>query len=548
MNLKQFLLRPAARIAGFNAHRQMRQFIRAHDNSRDVQDQLLRRLCRLGAETRFGRDHGLASVRTYEDFTRAIPVNTYETLAPYLRDVYAGDTSALFPHGTKVLLFALTSGTTGEPKRIPITAEALAHYRRGWNVFGFKLLDDHPEAWLRPILQVTSPAVEQFSPAGVPCGSISGLLAATQKKIVRRMYVADGEVMAIDDPIAKYYTLMRLAMPRDVALISTANPSTIIKLMTVARSHVDSLCRDLHDGTLSPPAPLPARLAERLRRLPKRPALARRIEAGVDRDGELLMSHFWGDLVLAHWTGGTLGLYLPEVRRLSGNATIRDIGLLASEGRFSLPMQDNTSAGVADILAAFLEFIPADQVDADTPTVLRSHELDIGAEYFLVITNFSGLWRYNIFDRIRVTGRLGQSPVFKFLSKGAHTTSLTGEKLTEHQVVAAMGRVCRQLGQPIDRFLAQPCFDTPPYYLLTVECNGLDTDRLAASMDEALGELNIEYADKRRTGRLGPLRLHRPPPGTLDGREQEILTARSGRAEQYKHQYLLTDVRMPADT
>ncbi|NQU76677.1 MAG: GH3 auxin-responsive promoter family protein, partial [Planctomycetes bacterium] len=465
-----------------------------------------------------------------------------------------GETKALLPDDQPVLMFSMTSGTTGEPKRIPVTGEALAQYRRGWNVFGIKLLVDHPNGWLRKILQVAGNAAESVSPTGIPCGAISGLLAAGQKRIVRRMYVAGSEVAAIEDTAARYYTLMRLGMPQDVGWISTANPSTIINLLGTAQRHVESLLRDLRDGTLTPPGPVPQKIRARLR-LQKHGQLVRRIEEGMARDGQLLVRHFWDLAFCLNWTGGTLGLYLPALRELIGRTPIRDIGLLASEGRFSVPLEDETPAGVADILSAFLEFIPADQIDAASPTLLRSHELEVGGEYFLVLTNFAGLWRYNINDRIRVTAMMGESPVFAFLSKGAHTANITGEKLTEHQVVQAMQLAAGRLGLPIRRFLAQGHFDWPPFYSLRVEADeGTLSENaageLARVVDEQLCRLNIEYAAKRRTGRLGPIRLVGDGAGTctststktFDERERQILRQRRGREEQYKHQYLLTEV------
>ena len=467
MSLRRTLLQPAARVAGAHAASQMRQFLRAHRHGRRLQDRLLLRLVTQHADTRFGRDHNLGAVGGYDDFCKAVPLGDYDSLAPYLRAVYEGDTEALFPTGTEVVMFALTSGTTGRPKRIPVTREGLAHYHRGWNVFGRRMLRDHPEGWLRKILQITSPAAESASPTGVPCGAISGALSATQKRIVRRMYVVPPAVAAMGDPAAKYYTIMRLAMPQDVGWISTANPSSVIKLFTTASEHIEPLLRDLRDGTLTPPGELPAGLPSALR-LGRHAQLVRRIETGLARDGQLLAKHFWNLAILLHWTGGTLGLYLPQVRRLTCNTPIRDIGLLASEGRLSVPLEDETPAGVAEILGSLLEFIPADEIDAPHPTVLRSHQLEVGQECFVVLTNFSGLWRYNINDRVRVTGRLGESPIFEFLSKGAHTANITGEKVTEHQIVEAMRLAGGRLGLSVQRFLAQGHFDRPPYYLLTV--------------------------------------------------------------------------------
>ena len=520
---------------------QYRNFIRAAQHGRLVQERLLRRLVETHANTRFGRDHGLSQVRTYEDFRAAVPVRDYEQLRPYLQPVYDGDLEAMFPRGTQIHMFAVTSGTTGQPKHIPITRQALEDYRRGWNVFGYKLLCDHDDAWLRPILQVSSPAIESHSPTGIPCGAISGMLGLVQKRIVRRMYVAPPAVTNIADPQAKYYTLMRLGMPRDVALLSTANPSTVIKLLTTAQHHIEPLLRDLRDGTLTPPGEVPAALARSLP-LRRHGDLVKRIEHGMARDGRLRISHFWRLSVLTHWTGGTLGLYLPQVKQLAEGVPIRDVGLLASEGRFSVPFLDGTAAGVADITSSFFEFVPAEHEGMSKPIAYGMHELEAGREYFLVLTNFAGLWRYNIQDRIRVTGWMGQTPLIEFLSKGSHTASITGEKLTEHQVVEAVAQATAALGLRVQHFLAQGHFADPPYYHLAVDLQSERLDLLAAAVDAALQKLNVEYGVKRFSGRLGPLRVS-PAQGDLFSRaEQEYLARRGPRLEQYKPRYLLTEV------
>ena len=51
---------------------------------------------------------------------------------------------------------------------------------------------------------------------------------------------------------------------------------------------------------------------------------------------------------------------------------VRDIGLLASEGRVTIPLQDRTPAGVLDTLASFYEFIPADQWEREPVQTLAA--------------------------------------------------------------------------------------------------------------------------------------------------------------------------------
>jgi hypothetical protein len=515
----------------------------SHARTGEVQRRLLTEMVARHRDTAFGRDHGFASVRNYGDFRSVVPVGNYETLRPYMDRVFAGEFGALIPPGEEVLMFARTSGTTGRPKHIPVTRRFAECQKRGFNMFGLRVLRDHPAGWLRDICQVSSPMREGDSPTGLPCGAISGLLAERQMSIVRRMYVVPPEVTALGDADARYYLTLRCGVGRDVGIVTTANPSTTIRLAETAAAHAERLIRDVAEGKASPPGGLPRSMADVLRFRPNR-ALAARMEAGVARDGALRPRHFWNLAFLTNWTGGTLKLYLPRLRELYGRVPMRDIGLLASEGRLSLPIEDDTPAGIAEITGNFLEFVPAGQADSPQPDTLTAEQVESGGEYSLVVTNWAGLWRYNMDDRVRVCGFQGRSPVFEFLSRGSSTASITGEKLTEHQVVEAMRAALHGSAGRIERFVMQPVFDELPRYELRMEVpEGVDAASIAEGVDRALAELNVEYRSKRATRRLGPVRPVVLEPGTLAAIEDERIAARGGRSEQYKHQYLLTDVR-----
>jgi len=535
------ILRALAFVASRHAGRQLDAFLAAHSRTAQVQQHLLRRLLAAHAQTDFGRRHDFRRIHSYEDFAKAVPLHDYEDLKPYIEQVLAGRTDALLPSDDRVLMFSMTSGTTGEPKYIPVTGRFLAEMRRGWNIFGLAALRDHRGAWLRQILQISSPMDERRSPTGVPCGAISGLLAATQKRIVRRMYVRVPKLTGDTDPQAKYYTIIRSAIGRDVAFITTANPSSTIKLIETAQQHAERLIRDVADGTLHPPGERRGPASDGLFAADRK--LAAGLEEAIKADGALLPRHFWNIEFLANWTGGTLGLYLPRLRELFDSAPVRDIGLLASEGRFSVPLADGTAAGVAEITGNFLEFIPAEQYGSKRPTVLRAHELDVGREYFLVVSNWAGLWRYNMDDRIRVVDTFGSSPVFEFLSRGKHTANITGEKLTEHQVVEAMRRASAAVGLQVQRFTLQGHFSRVPYYELRADvADGALAGHLAELLDRVLCELNMEYKSKRDSGRLGPVRFTRVTTREMDRLENHTIRRRGGRCEQYKHKYLLTEV------
>lgn len=546
-----------ARLAAWHAGRLTRQFARAVEQATATQDRLLAEIVAAGATGGFGREHRFDRIRSYADFAANVPLQTYASLSPYIDRVRHGEIQALFPPGERILMFALTSGTTAEPKYIPITPRILADCRRGWNVWGLTALLDHRDCILRHIVQVTSPMEDHRAPSGAPCGAITGLLAATQKRLVRRYYTSPLAVAGIQDSAAKYYTIMRLAIPKDVGWMVTANPSTLLLLARAADEHRERLIRDLHDGTLAADLPVGADIRAALGpRLRRDPECARRLEAVVRAHGTLHPRHYWRLGFLAHWMGGTMGLYVPQLAKYYGGVPSRDIGLIASEGRMSIPLADGTPAGVLAVTGQFFEFIPADEYGTPRPTVLRSHELRAGEDYFLLLTNVGGLYRYDIGDRIRVTGRAGEAPLVEFLSRDAHTSSLAGEKLTEDQVVAAMrlaggGTGGAVGGAAIVDFVLAPRWAETPHYRLYIEAApdaGADAvTALAARLDESLSRVSVEYASKRATLRLGPVEPALLPPGFLAARDRGLREQRSRTSEQFKHQYLISAPGRDAD-
>jgi hypothetical protein len=531
--------RVAARIAFVHARRTYRRFLESLRCVDTVQQRVLKRVLGLTRGSDFGRRHGLASVRSLSELQRAVPLTRYEDLRPYVDRLCQGDASALFSPGQRLLMFATSSGTTARPKLIPVTPEFVRDYRRGWNTFGLKMLSDHPAAVMRAILQSSSRHDESHTPAGVPCGAITGLMARMQKGIVRRFYVGSPDIARIGDPRARYYALMRHGIVRDVAFAITANPATLIRMAQIADDERETLMRDVHDGTLSPELIGDEALRKRLEAgLKPNPARAAELAALVSRQGQLRPCDYWRLELLACWTGGSMGHYLPRLESWYGKLPVRDVGLLASEGRISIPLEDDAAAGVLDVQSAVFEFIPVEQWEEPAPEALPVRELETGRDYAIVLSNAAGLIRYRLDDVVRVRGWVEQAPVVEFLYRAGRIASVAGEKLTENQVVAAVRAVSQEVGLSGLEFVMAPRWADPPYYCLT--CGGASPAGLAEALDEALAEQNDEYRSRRKSLRLGPLQIRSVAPELVARMDRELLAARGATAEQYKRPCLFT--------
>ena len=236
--MPNLLDRLSARIAYHHAKSVYERFVANGKDAIRVQDRVLADMVRCSASSAFGRDHGFDQIRDYSDFARRVPVRSYDDMRPYIDRVVAGDFSALLGRRQKVLMFALTSGTTAEPKYIPVTPPFLSEYKAGWNAWGLKALLDHPEAILRGILQMASPMDERTSSSGIPCGAITGLTGPARRSDWSASTTSSRWKWPTS-PTRPRATIppCGLPPPRDVAWLIAANPATLIRLAETAAAH-----------------------------------------------------------------------------------------------------------------------------------------------------------------------------------------------------------------------------------------------------------------------------------------------------------------------
>ena len=529
--------------------RRLSQFHQALDNPAETQARLLGRILERHRGTAFGVDHGFSSVRNPADFQKALPIAGYDRLAPYIERMRQGEPNTLIADA-RVFMFALTSGTTATRKFIPVNESYLQSYRRGWNMWGLTAFQKHTKVPLTPILQLSGDWQEEFTPGGVPCGAVTGLTATMQRWFIRRLYCIPAAAGKVKDPFAKQYLALRMGMAREVGMILSANPSTLVNLARFGDANKESILRDMRDGTLDPalevPTPVREAMAKAIR--VKHPGRVRQLEKIIHDTGALLPRDYWPDWTLmGNWTGGSMGPYLRQYPAFYGAKPVRDVGLIASEGRMTIPLEDGTPSGVLDIVSHYFEFVPVDEMDSPSARVLLAHELEQGQDYFILLTTDYGLYRYDIRDVVRCTGFMGKTPLLEFLNKGAYFSSMTGEKLSEHHVTRSIDKVLEELGITLSTYSVAPVWDDRlPGYGLYVERSAFNDLEVAGKccqrLESLLCQTNVEYEAKRLSARLAPLRLVWLKPGAWQSWDRERLAKTRGAAEQYKHPCLINAV------
>src|SRR5205814_10434948 len=107
---------------------------------------------------------------------------------------------------------------------------------------------------------------------------------------------------------------------------------------------------------------------------------------------------------------------------------IWDYGYTSTEARVTVTVDDE-GAGVPLLGDVFVE------LRGEGGEVRPLWELADGEEGELILSTSRGLYRYAMGDVVAVVGRLRRTPLLRFRRKTTAVASLTGEKITEDQLV-----------------------------------------------------------------------------------------------------------------
>lgn len=402
-------------------------FIGACASVENIQRQVLMDIIQRNAETEFGKAHGFASMNSVEDFRLHVPMCEWADFESYAHRMEYGETDLLF--AGQPAHFISTSGTTGKFKNIPESDEgdfAKSLVSRIRTALLIKMEPDLLDGFFIPLANVST--LGQTA-CGIPVGFASGLtLAGTSPDILRRMAFPVSVFKAPDTATIDYLRMRyALAKPK-IRLLVGNNPGSMKAMLETVNAHRDRLITDIEQGTLSQELPLERELRAELEHdLSPDPERAKALRDMVAAKGQLEPRDYWPNLsMISCWLGGSIGRYLESLLPLlPENVMLVDCGYGASEGKFNLPMTPGGSAAPLAIQSYFFEFQP---MSGGTPVM--AHELKDGEEYNLLITSYSGLYRYQMHDIVGVKGFTGQNPNIQFVSKTRDIANIAGEKLS----------------------------------------------------------------------------------------------------------------------
>ncbi|KAK9689044.1 hypothetical protein RND81_09G031000 [Saponaria officinalis] len=523
-------------------------------NADGVQTRVLSEILTRNANVEYLQRHGLNGATDRDTFKKIIPVIKYEDLQSDINRIANGDTSTILS-SHPISEFLTSSGTSGgERKLMPTIEEELDRRSMLYSL-------------LMPVMSQFIPGLEKGkgmyflfikSESKTPGGLLARPVLTSYYKSTHfknrpydpyTNYTSPNETILCPDSYQSMYSQMLcgLCQHNEVLRVGAVFASGFIRAIKFLEKHWPDLARDIRSGTLSPQITDPAVRESVAWILKPDTKLADFIEAECGKES-------WQGIITRIWPNtkyidvivtGTMAQYIPTLDYYSNGLPLVCTMYASSECYFGVNL--NPLCKPSEVLytlipsMGYFEFLPVQRnVNGVTnsisvPKALSEKEqqelvdladVKLGQEYELVITTYSGLYRYRVGDVLRVAGFKNKAPQFNFICRKNVVLSIDSDKTDEVELQNAVKNAISHL-QPFDVTLLEytsyaDLTTIPGHYVLFWELSLNGSTPVPPSVFEdcclAIEEsLNSVYRQGRVSDKsIGPLEIKIVENGTFD--------------------------------
>ncbi|MFN5002830.1 MAG: GH3 auxin-responsive promoter family protein [Bacteroidota bacterium] len=401
--------------------------------------------------TQFGRDHGFADIKTYDEFKKQVPIRDYEVLKPYIERVLHGEENILWPG--KPAYFAKTSGTTSGTKYIPITKESVPnHINSARNALLSYVHETGNGSFLDGGLIFLSGSPELDEKAGIKTGRLSGIVNHHVPQYLRSNQKPTYATNCIEDWETKLDKIIEETVNENMTLISGIPPW--------AQMYFDRI---------------------------------------VAKTGKKIKDVF-PNFSMFVYGGVNFEPYRAKLFDTIGKKIDSIETYPASEG-FIAYQDSQRHEGLLMLLNSgiFFEFVPAEEFFNEKPRRLSIGEVELGKNYALIINNNAGLLGYSIGDTVKFVSKDPYRVVVSGRIK--HFISAFGEHVIGEEVEKAMKFAMQKFPEVgLVEFTVAPYVSPPegmPHHEWLIEFAQPphNMQAFALELDEQLRKLNVYYDD-----------------------------------------------------
>ncbi len=423
----------------------------------DVQEEWFHTLVSTAEDTEWGKLYDYSSIERAEQFKERVPIQTYDTLKPYIERMLKGEQNILWP--SEIKWFAKSSGTTADrSKFIPVSEESLqeCHYKGGKDMLSI-FCNNRPGNQIltgKGLVLGGSHQINQLNENSF-YGDLSAVLIKNLPMWAEYYRTPDISIALMDNYEEKMDRMAEATIQENVTNISGVPTWTIV--------------------------------------------LAKKV---LEITGKRNLLEVWPNLELYFHGAVNFKPYKEQFKTLIPSDNMYYLETYnASEGFFGIQDQINSDELLLMLdYGIYYEFLPLELLGHDHPRTLSLEDVELNKNYAIIISTNGGLWRYMIGDtiqftslnpfRIRITGRT------------KHFINAFGEEVIIDNAEQAIISACKATGAVFKDYTACPIYfsgaDVGGHeWIIEFDKQPDNFERFIDVLDQTLREVNSDYDAKR---------------------------------------------------
>ena len=451
-------------------------------NSWEITQDKLREILSKNKDTMYGRKFGFDSITSAEEYAERVPLTDSYKLKPYLEMIYQSPAGKILTTDP-VVWYLQTSGTTGQPKRMPITKRGVKDVAKAtmmtWMAY---IAEDKDHAQIMDGALITFGAAAVLDHInGVPVGYATGTYGRFMNPLFRKLMKPGEDIFNISDMEEKMRAYAEIMVKENVTGLQGI---TTLSLALVRRMQTEY-------------GPW---LLERMRGT----KYEDKLRGAMYDDGKIDVAKLWPNLRFFLATGIDSRPYKKWITETFPLVQIREI-YGASEGAFAGQVYSDVEGMQIYPNVNYIEFIPIHEVDEEEPQTVPITDVKRGNAYEIVITNTHGYYRYRMGDLVTI---VDTDPVtIRGISRKGNVVNLSGEKISTAHVTTAITAACIKTGAEVMDYTVYGTVENGiGHYEIMAMFNNVDVDaeEFLAAFEGAMKSINNEFKVVRETGALGP--------------------------------------------
>ncbi|GMI74852.1 Gretchen Hagen 3.17 [Hibiscus trionum] len=542
------------------------------ENVHRMQQLVLEEIITRNAHTEYleGFLNGQCDMQVFKD---KVPVVNYEDIKPYIERIANGDSSNVISAEPIIELLTSSGTSGGQPKMMPSTAEDLHRKTFFYNLLVpvmNKYVDGLDEGKAMYLLFVKP---ETKTPSGLMARPVLTSYYKSSNFKNRpfnrfNIYTSPDETILCSDSKQSMYCqlLCGLVQRQEVLRVGAVFASAFLRAIKFLEDNWNELCSNIRAGRVSDWITDPScRNAVSLILGKPDPELADLIEHECGGES-------WEGIIKKLWprtkyieviVTGSMAQYVSTLEFYSGGLPLVSTMYASSECYFGInfkPLSKPSDVSYTLIPnMAYFEFLPVNKNHDDVQCngvckencgedveTVELVDVKLGQYYEIVVTTFTGLYRYRVGDILMVTGFHNKAPQFRFVHRRNVVLSIDTDKTNEDDLLKAVTKakaIVESLGFLLIEYTSYADTSSiPGHYVIFWELTSKGSNHLpvldpnlmeqcCSTVEESLD--SVYRRCRRKDNSIGALEIRVVQHGTFDAL-MDFCVSQGSSVNQYK--------------